>query len=151
VDALSKSRFWKDTVVFVTEDDPQDGADHVDAHRTIALVISPWARRGHVSKAHHSFASIFATFERILGIPPMNTYDAGAAPMFDCFTNTSDSSSYDYVPRRVPEKVNTTETLFAAESSRMDFTVPDNAPGLQKILWHYMKGAETPFPGADDD
>ena len=151
VGGLSKSKFWDSTMIFVTEDDPQDGADHVDAHRTLALVVSPYARRGHVSKVHHSFASFYATWERILNAPPLSTYDAEAAPLYDCFTNIPDATPYEHVPRKVPEQVNTIMSPFAAESAMMDFSVPDNAPGLQKILWHYMKGAHAPFPGRDDD
>jgi hypothetical protein len=151
VEALSSSKFWKDTMVFVTEDDPQDGADHVDAHRTLSLVISPYARRGYVSKVHHSIGSFFATWERILGAPPLNVNDANAPPMFDCFTNVPDLTPYTHLPRNVPEAVNTIMTPFAAESELLDFSVPDNAPGLQKILWHYMKGKDAPFLGREND
>ena len=150
IDGLSKSKFWKNTVVFITEDDPQDGYDHVDAHRTYSLVISPWTKKGYVSKTHYAIGSFFATAERVLDFPPLNDFDTAAAPLFDCFTNKPDLSTYDYIPRKVPENVNTILSPFAAESSRLDFSVPDNAPGLQKILWHYMKGTK-PYPGADDD
>ena len=151
VDAVSRSKYWDSTLIFVTEDDPQDGADHVDAHRTFALVISPWARRGYLSKVHASFASIFATWERMLGVPPINTYDANAAPMLDCFTNVPDTTPYTFVPRKIPETLNTLLSPFAAESMKLDFSRFDAAPGLQKILWHAVKGMDTPFPGRDDD
>ncbi|MBI5527524.1 MAG: hypothetical protein HY897_14410 [Deltaproteobacteria bacterium] len=151
VEGVSKSRFWDSTLIFVTEDDPQDGADHVDAHRTLALVISPYARKGYISKVHHSFASFYATWERILHAPPLNIYDANAAPLLDCFTNIPDLTPYTHESRRVPEAVNTFLGPFAAESAKLDFSVPDNAPGLQKILWHYVKGKDQPFPGRDGD
>jgi YVTN family beta-propeller protein len=150
VEALSKSKFWESSMIFVTEDDPQDGYDHVDAHRTLALVISPWTKKGYISNVHYSFSSFFATFERILDVEPLNTYDANASPLFDCFTNIPDTSVYTHIPRKVPATVNTKNTPFAAESEGMDFTVPDNAPGLQKVLWHYMKG-EKPYPGGIDN
>jgi YVTN family beta-propeller protein len=151
VDALSKSRFWDSSLVLVTEDDPQDGYDHVDAHRTLALLISPWTKRGHITKVHYSFASMFATFERILGLKPLNTYDANASPMFDCFTNIPDMTPYDYIPRKIPEILNTAAAVFSEESERMDFSVPDNAPGLQKVLWHHMRGKDRPYPGVEDE
>jgi YVTN family beta-propeller protein len=150
VDALSKSPFWGSTAVFVTEDDPQDGYDHVDAHRTVGLVISPWTRNGYISNVHYSFASMYATFERMLGIKPLNTYDANAAPMMDLFTNIPDMTPYNYIPRKVPETLNTADTPYAAESEKLDFSVPDRAEGLAEILWGYMKGGR-PYPGGADD
>ena len=150
IDALSKSQFWGSTAVFVTEDDPQDGYDHVDAHRTVGLVISPWTRKGYISETHYSFGSMYATFERILGIPPLNTYDANAAPMMDFFTNVPDMSPYTYIPNSVSPKYNTAKTVFAAESEKLDFSRPDAAEGLDRILWYYMKG-DKPYPGGEDD
>jgi YVTN family beta-propeller protein len=149
VDALSKSPFWGSTAVFVTEDDPQDGYDHVDAHRTVGLVISPWTRNGYISNVHYSFGSMYATFERMLGIQPLNTYDANAAPMMDFFTNVPDMTPYNYIPRKVPVKLNTADTPYSAESEKLDFSVPDRAEGLAEILWHYMKG-DKPYPGVVD-
>jgi hypothetical protein len=151
VDGVSKSKFWNSTLIFITEDDPQDGADHVDAHRTFALVVGPWARRGYLSKVHASFSSFFATWERILGVPPFNTYDANAAPLLDCFTNIPDYTPYNYVPRRIPETLNTLESPFALESAKLDFSGVDKARGLQKILWHAVKGMDAPYPGREDD
>ncbi|MFA6034014.1 MAG: bifunctional YncE family protein/alkaline phosphatase family protein [Myxococcota bacterium] len=144
VDALSKSPLWLSTLVLVVEDDPQDGADHVDAHRTFGMVISPWAR-------HHSFGSFYATIERILGFKPLTVFDAEASPIFDVMTNVPDASPYNYIPRKIPETLNTASTPYQEECAKMDFTRPDNAPGLQKVLWHYMKGANTPYPGAKDE
>jgi hypothetical protein len=151
IEALSKSKFWESTLVFVTEDDPQDGADHVDAHRTLALVIGPHARKGYISKVHHSIGSFFATWERILDVPPLNVNDALAPPLYDCLTNVPDLAPYTHVPRIVPEDVNTVLSPFAAESEKMDFSGPDLNTNLQRVLWHYMKGKDVPFRGRDDD
>ncbi|MFA6032796.1 MAG: alkaline phosphatase family protein, partial [Myxococcota bacterium] len=132
VEGVSRSKYWQSTLIFVTEDDPQDGADHVDAHRSFGLVISPWARRGYVSGVHHSIGSFFATMGRILNLAPLNTYDQYAAPLFDCLTNKADLKQYEHIPRKVPVKYNNESTIFAAESAAMDFSVPDETEGLQK-------------------
>ncbi len=97
VELFSHSPFWKDMSIFVTEDDAQDGVDHVDAHRSLLLVISPYARRG-VSHVHTSMASILKTIELILGLPPLNQYDAAATDLADCFTEQPDFSPYVALP-----------------------------------------------------
>jgi hypothetical protein len=94
VEALSKSRFWKETAIFVTEDDAQSGVDHVDAHRSLCLVASPWARRGQVSHRHASIASIHKTIYRILGLPALNLYDAATSDLADLFTTEADLSPF---------------------------------------------------------
>jgi len=97
VELFSHSSFWKDTAIFVTEDDAQDGRDHIDAHRSLLLVISPYARRG-VSHVHTSMASILKTFNLLLGLPPLNQYDAAATDLSDCFTGEPDLTPYDALP-----------------------------------------------------
>ena len=97
VELFSHSAFWKDTAIFVTEDDAQDGTDHVDAHRSLLLVISPYARRG-VSHVHASMASILKTFDLILGIPYLNQYDAAATDLAAWFTNQPDLTPYEALP-----------------------------------------------------
>jgi hypothetical protein len=151
VEAVSKSKFWDRTLIFITEDDPQDGFDHIDTHRSFGLVISPWVRRGYISKTHHSFGSFFATMERIFGIQPLNTYDTHAAPMFDVFTNIPDTTPFTHVARKIPVEYNTKTSPMAEESAKLDFTMPDNQPGLQRILWHAVKGMNAKFPGRDLD
>jgi len=94
---LSHSPFWKDMAIFVTEDDAQDGRDHVDAHRSLLLVISPYARRG-VSPVHTSMASILKTFNLIFGLPPLNQYDAAASDLADMFTSQPDFTPYEALP-----------------------------------------------------
>ncbi len=97
VELFSHSAFWKEMAIFVTEDDAQDGRDHVDAHRSLLLVISPYARRG-VSHVHTSITSILKTFDLILGLPPLNQYDAAASDLADMFTDQPDFSPYDALP-----------------------------------------------------
>jgi YVTN family beta-propeller protein len=93
VDLISHSKFWKDTAIVVTEDDAQSGTDHVDAHRSVLLVISPYARRG-VSHVHTSISSILKTFDLILGMPYLNQYDAAATDLSDSFTDKPDFAPY---------------------------------------------------------
>jgi YVTN family beta-propeller protein len=97
VELFSHSPFWKDMAIFVTEDDAQDGLDHVDAHRSLLLVISPYARRG-VSHVHTSMASILKTIDLILGLPYLNQYDAAASGLADCFTDQPDFTPYEALP-----------------------------------------------------
>jgi hypothetical protein len=97
VELFSHSPFWKDMAIFVTEDDAQDGRDHVDAHRSLLLVISPFARRG-VSHLHVSMASILKTFNLIFGLPPLNQYDAAASDLADMFTDQPDFTPYEALP-----------------------------------------------------
>jgi YVTN family beta-propeller protein len=108
IEILSFSPYWKNMAVFVTEDDPQGGVDHVDAHRSLLMVISPYAKRNYVSHVHTSFGSIMKTFWHILGIPSLNQYDAGATDLADMFTHEANFKPYralDVDPRIFrPEK-----------------------------------------------
>lgn len=98
IEFLSSTPYWKEMAIFITEDDSQDGQDHVDAHRSILMVCSPWAKRNHVSHRHYSFGSIFKTFWNILGVPYLNQYDAGAADLSDFFTDKPDFTPYKALP-----------------------------------------------------
>ncbi|MCG3173567.1 MAG: hypothetical protein GMKNLPBB_01765 [Myxococcota bacterium] len=136
VEGISNSPYWNETVIFVTEDDPQDGADHVDAHRTLGLVISPWTKKGHTSSVHYSFMSFFRTAEIFLGLPPMNVYDELAAPIFDGFMDASDGRTYKAVMPQgwdTPKK-NQMGEPGSWESMEMDFSLPDQNPGLGDII-----------------
>ena len=167
VQALSQSRFWKETCIFVIEDDPQNGWDHVSAYRTVAFVVSPYTRRGAVVSTQYNQCSVLRTIELILGLPPMNQMDATATPMFDCFTNTPDFSPYIALPNLVPlDKMNpepkrVADPLLrrqAQASARLPLDQVDRCPEdlLNRILWHAMKGSQTPYPAwavtaTDDD
>jgi len=98
VEFLSHTAYWKNMAIIITEDDAQNGVDHVDAHRSILMVVSPYARKNYVSKVHYSFGSIFKTFWNILGLPYLNQYDAGATDMSDMFTGNPDFSPYTALP-----------------------------------------------------
>ncbi|MFC5720716.1 bifunctional YncE family protein/alkaline phosphatase family protein [Streptomyces gamaensis] len=102
VDALSHSRFWKSSAVFVVEDDTQDGVDHVDGHRGPLWIASPYARRGAVISTYYSQLNVVRTIEQILGIQPMNQLDRAAEPMFDAFTDRPDLTPYSALPNQVP-------------------------------------------------
>ena len=96
VDALSHSKYWANMAVFVTEDDPQGGVDHVDAHRSLLLVLGPYVKRGYVSHTHTSIVSIIKTINLIFGVPYLNQYDAAAADLTDFFTDTPDVRPYTF-------------------------------------------------------
>jgi hypothetical protein len=98
VEYLSHTPYWRHMAIFVTEDDAQGGVDHVDTHRSLCLVISPWARRGYISHRHASLASMHKTMEQILGMRYLNQYDACATDLSDCFTTRPDYRPYRVVP-----------------------------------------------------
>jgi len=122
VDLISKSPCWKDTVIFVVEDDTQNGLDHVDGFRSIFLAISPWIKREQVTKQHISLASIFKTVDLIFGLPPLNQYDAAATDLRDLFTGRPDFSPYDY---RQPVFVARAKKSWRRHTRGIDFSHPD--------------------------
>ncbi len=95
VEYLSHTSYWKNMLIVITEDDAQNGVDHIDAHRSVLMLISPWVKRNYVSKVHYSFGSLFKTYWNILGIPYLNQYDAGANDLSDFFTSKPDFTSYN--------------------------------------------------------
>jgi hypothetical protein len=97
IEFLSRTPYWKNMVIVITEDDPQGGVDHIDAHRSILQVISPYSKKDYVGKVHYSFGSIFKTFWHILGVPYLNQYDAGATDLSDMFTDKPDFTPYNAV------------------------------------------------------
>jgi hypothetical protein len=94
VEYLSGTKWWKQMVVFVTEDDAQGGVDHVDSHRTVMMMAGPYVKKNYVSKVNSSFPGLLKTVFRVLGIPPLNLYDAAATDLSDCFTQTPDFGRY---------------------------------------------------------
>ncbi len=102
IEALSRSRFWKNTVVFITEDDSQHGWDHVSAYRTVGTIISPYTKHSKMVSTDYNQTSMIRTMEQILGLPPMNIEDATAKPMFDVFENTADYRPYSVLKNRIP-------------------------------------------------
>ncbi len=149
VEAISKSRFWKQSAIFVVEDDAQNGPDHVDAHRSVALVASPWARRKAVDSTLYTTAGLLRTMELILGLPPMSQYDAAAAPMYRAFQPTPDLAPFIHREPRVPlDERNTPLAWGAAASQTMELGEADLAPELElnEILWKSVRGADSPMP-----
>jgi len=144
VDALTKSRFWPQMAIFVTEDDAQDGQDHVAAHRTIDFVVSPYAKHGYVSSVHHSTMSMLKTMELLLGVQPMSQYDLYATDMRDYFTTTADLTPYTLLPARVRPATNPSAAAApnrllreaATVSATLNFEGYDEAgPELSRVLW----------------
>ena len=149
VAAVSHSRFWATTAIFVIEDDAQNGPDHVDAHRSIAFVISPYTRRHAVDSTMYSTSSMLRSIELILGLPPMTQYDAAATPMYGAFTPVADLAPYDALPARVDLEQKNQKTAWGSEqSSRMEFAKEDAADDLllNQVIWHSVRGAESPMP-----
>jgi YVTN family beta-propeller protein len=149
VDAVSHSQFWASTAIFVVEDDAQNGADHVDAHRTLAQVISPYTHTGRVDSTFYSTVSMLRTMELILGLPPLTQFDAAATPMTASFTNKPDRGPYTALtPSQSLTELNTTRSVMAHVSAQMDFTGADKAPApiLNEVIWKSVKGAHSRMP-----
>ena len=156
VEAISHSKFWNETCILVTEDDPQAGLDHVDGHRTVGFVISPYTKRSEVVSTYYSQINMMRTIENILGIPPMNQFDYAAEPMADCFTDTPDFTPYKALPANIPlDELNppleslTGEALHWAEMSlKQDLDDVDriDEDTFNRVLWHSVKGYDVPYP-----
>lgn len=149
VEHLSKSPIWKESAVFVLEDDAQNGADHVDAHRSPALVISPYTKRNHVEHTMYSTSGMLRTIELILGLPPMSQYDAAATPMFACFTNTPTLTPYTHRPATVDlDAKNTAMTEPARQSEKIDLRYADRVDDrlFNEIIWKAIKGENAVMP-----
>jgi YVTN family beta-propeller protein len=150
VEAISHSKFWPETAIFVIEDDAQNGPDHVDAHRTEGLVISPYVRRGAVDSTLYTTASMVRTIELILGLPPMTQYDAHATPMYNSFTAKPDLTPYEVLSARIDLTArNPKEGEAARVSSRLDFSHHDAADPdvLNRLLWENAHpGVPMPAP-----
>lgn len=168
VEAISHSKFWPETCIVAIEDDPQAGWDHVSGYRTTAYCISPYTKRGAVVNTQYNTTSLIRTIEQILGLPPMNQFDASATPMFDCFNEQPDFTPFSAVASNValdqmnpaPQAINDPVLRRDAEvSAKLNFREVDKAPEdvLNRILWHAMKGTAAPYPewaitkDADDD
>jgi DNA-binding beta-propeller fold protein YncE len=149
VEAVSKSKFWASTAIFVVEDDAQNGPDHVDAHRTIAFVISPYVRRDTVDSTLYSTASMLRTMELILGLQPMSQFDALAMPMFACFQQTPDLRPYEHKMPKADLNALTKRTAWGVKAtSTMDLSKEDAADDLllNEVIWRNVRGADSPMP-----
>jgi YVTN family beta-propeller protein len=151
VEEVSQGKLWKETAIFVIEDDAQNGPDHVDAHRTVGLVISPYVKRGSVDSTQYSTVSLVRSIELILGLAPLSQYDAAARPMFASFTDRAELRPYEAVAAEIDvEAVNPKTAYGAARSARMDFSEYDRVDDfeLNEILWRSIKGVDAPLPPA---
>jgi YVTN family beta-propeller protein len=155
VEAVCKSKFWAKTCIFVVEDDPQNGFDHVDGHRTVAFVISPYTRRKFVDSTNYNQTGMVKTIELILGLPPMNQIDLSATPMRNCFQTTPDLTPYNCLPNNVPldtmnppmKDLKDKALYWAQKSVELRLTEVDEADEDQfnRILWFATRG-EAPYP-----
>ena len=156
VEGLSKSRFWKDMAIFVIEDDPQSGHDHVDGHRSICLIASPWARRGAIVSKFYNESAILHTIGRILGLPPLNQLVAAAPTLEACFQDTPDLTPYTCrvptfplnLPKaKPPPAVTRAEKKLEARIAALDFTKPDviDQDAHNRQTWREARPGE-PYP-----
>ena len=163
VEGLSRSSFWKSMAIFAVEDDAQNGVDHIDGHRTVALVASPYARRGVIDPTFYSQPSMVKTIELMLGLPPLTMYDLVASDMHASFIGPDEAPNFEpftlLVPRQslfeINQQVGSITAPHAAArrraalaSARMNFRNPDAAPSdlLNRILWHDARGWGVPYP-----
>ncbi len=158
IEALTKSPFWSKMAIFVVEDDAQNGVDHVDGHRTVALAISPYIRRGTVDSTFYTHQSMVKTIELMLGLPTMSLFDLIATDMRASFTATMEPSPYAAVEDRKPlfernpplKEMHSSIRNAALATLQMRFDVPDAAPSerLNRIVWGMVKGWHSPYPTA---
>ena len=151
VEAITRSKYWPEIAIFVIEDDAQNGPDHVDAHRTVGLVISPYNKRKHLDSSQYSTVGMIRTIELILGLAPLSQFDVAARPMFASFKSTPDLTPYACEPPRIDlNEVNAPTAYGADRSSRMDFDEYDKVDDfeLNEILWRAVKGKDAPVPPA---
>jgi YVTN family beta-propeller protein len=149
VELISHSAIWKESAIFVLEDDAQNGPDHVDAHRSVMFAISPFTRRGHVDSTLYTTSGVLRTMELILGLPPMSQYDAAAAPLYNAFSTTPTLTPFTHVAAKVPlDEKNDWNSPGAAASARMNFSAPDLAPDLElnQIIWQSVRGRGAVMP-----
>jgi len=157
VQAVSQSKFWPETCIFVVEDDPQNGYDHIDGHRTVAMVISPYTRRGVVDSTQYNQISMVRTMELILGLPPMNQFDASATAMASCFTDKPDLTPYVGVRNNIPldqlnpplARIRDPRQRYWAEMSLkqpLDQIDAADEDVLNRILWHAARGRDDNYP-----
>lgn len=149
VEHISQSPIWQESVIFILEDDAQNGPDHVDAHRSICLVAGPHVRRGHVEHTMYSTSSVLRTIELILGLPAMSQYDAAATPLFACFTSAADDRPYTARPNNIDlQQRNPPDTRLSRLSSTINLNAEDQAPDLlfSEIIWKTVRGEGSEMP-----
>ncbi|HEY4288668.1 MAG TPA: bifunctional YncE family protein/alkaline phosphatase family protein [Puia sp.] len=149
IEHLSQSPVWKESVVFILEDDAQAGPDHIDAHRSPAYVAGPFVKRNTVVHTMYSTSGILRTIELILGMPPMSQYDAAATPLYECFTSTPDNTAYASIPANVDiNQRNVADNESSRRSAKFDLTKEDAVPDkeMNEVIWKAVKGENAPMP-----
>ncbi len=149
IEHLSKSSIWKESAVFIVEDDAQNGPDHVDAHRTTAYVAGPFVKRGFIDHTMYSTSSMLRTMELILGLPPMSQYDAAATPMWRSFTATPNLAPFTAVPANIDiDERNKSLSASARLSETFDFSKEDRIPDMlfSEVIWKAVKGEHSVMP-----
>lgn len=152
IDYLSKSPVWKESAIFILEDDAQNGPDHVDAHRSTAYLISPYVKRNYVDHTMYTTSGMLRTMELILGLPPMTQYDAAATPMWRSFTKTPDFTPFNHLPSNIDlndkNPLNPGISAVSKLSEKFDWSREDKVPDLvmNEILWQGIKGKSAPSP-----
>jgi DNA-binding beta-propeller fold protein YncE len=149
VETISHSKIWPETAIFVVEDDAQNGPDHVDAHRTIAFVISPYTKRNSVDSTMYSTSSMLRTMELILGLNPMSQYDLAATPMYNSFQAKPDLRPYECLSENFDMNEKNTKLSWGSKmSQKMNFAKEDAADDylLNEIIWRSVRGAHSPMP-----
>jgi hypothetical protein len=151
IEHLSNSPIWKESAVFIVEDDAQNGPDHVDAHRTTAYLAGPHVKRGYVDHSMYSTSSMLRTMELILGLPPMSQYDAAATPMFKSFTATPNLTPFKALPSNINLKDKnsaTNNSNTAMLSDKIDLSKEDLVPDMlfSQIIWKAVKGEDSEMP-----
>jgi hypothetical protein len=148
VDRLSRSPAWKSLALFALEDDAQNGPDHVDAHRSVLLLASPWARRGAVDSTFYTTSSVLRTIGLLLGLPPLSQYDAGAAPLWNAFAPRPDTAAFAGLPAHWPLNERN-PTAFRSRIPDRDLAGPDEADEteLNREIWESVRpGQRVPAP-----
>jgi YVTN family beta-propeller protein len=149
VERVSHSKYWPETAIFVIEDDAQNGSDHVDARRTVGLVISPYTKRKFVDSTMYTTSSMVRTIELLLGLPPMTQYDAAAMPMYASFATSADLTPYKLIAPQVDVNAkNSPRAPGAKVSMSMDFSDYDRTPmfELNEVIWKSVHGADSEMP-----
>ena len=149
LDRITHSPYWPETAIFIIEDDAQNGPDHVDARRTVGLVISPYTKRRFVDSTLYTTSAMIRTMELLLGLPPMTQYDAAALPMYNAFNTAADLTPYQVIKPKIDVMEKNTPTSWGAKASlEMNLDEVDEAPmfALNEIIWKSVKGADSEMP-----
>jgi len=149
VEHISHSKIWSESAIFVLEDDAQNGSDHVDAHRSVLLVISPYTKRNHVDKTMYTTASVLRTMELILGLPPMSQYDAAATPLYRSFSAEKDLAPYTCLANSYRlDEINTDDNKLAKLSAQFNLEIEDAADDVafNEVIWKAVKGIDSEMP-----